>query len=361
MSEESTVVVTEESGSLSETSTGIARPSWIESDESASEDAAAANSESKAEETAKDSEDKGDENDSGEDSNKDTTTKGDEKKPDDKPAGDKEDKPDDDAKDETETKAPKGYVTQAALTEARAKKRLVSDELVTTKEQLDQALARVRALEANPQAKVLTFVEKTEEELRELIQDGEDEEVLKYYKNLDTHKQELAKGEMDQKEQLKVDEHFRVQTAIAAEEIEIILGDEEQTALLTERLEKEGFGDDLYFLVNPATKIVAEDGKTHIPLAGYASKLLSVLSKLDSTSVTEKTEITEVEQVPEVIRQKIIEQEQQNILEKVKGTERRTSLDDVASSASESDESEFAGKSYAELTPEERKRYTAGG
>lgn len=353
MAEEAVVTVAEESSGLGETSTGISRPSWMGSDESASDDAVAANSESKAEETGKDPEKK--DNDKSPDGGDDT--KPPPKK--DEPANDKEDGTDKDTDEEPEAKAPKGYVPQAALTEARAKKNLVADELAATKEQLDEALSKVQELESAPfKAAPSTFEKKSEDDLREMIQDGEDEEVLQYYKDLKAHEKGLVEDQKLQQEQGKIDEHFRVQTAIAEEEISTILGDDAQIAEITERLGKEGFGDELYFLVNPKTRVVADDGKTLVPLANHASALLSVLSKLGSTSTTE---ITEVDQVPDAIRQKIIAEEQQNILEKVKGTQRRTSLDDISTAASDSDESEFAGKTYAELTEEERKRYTAGG
>ena len=283
-----------------------------------------------------------------------------------------DDSGDDEDQDLDDGKPPKGFVPLQALKEQKniAKFRKQENlDLQAENAELKTQLATMKTMvqkEETP-AEFADFEGKTDEEIQDeldILYYEDAKEGRDFAKKWADYKEHLVKSTLTKAEKEAEAEALADARLLARGEIREALQDDETKAAITEFAIANGFDKSAFFLTNPDQQIFSpdKDGNMRLVSPGYAASIVKLLANAHKLS-TQKPEIT-LEDIPDDIREKIAEQVKKELVEEVKGkkaTETKTekSVSDLKS-ADGSTVDTLSGKSYASMTPEERKRSLGG-
>lgn len=222
----------------------------------------------------------------------------------------------------TESKPPKGFVPLEALREVRGENKFLKQQLVSLQEQVSQLATQKPAADGETQAPAenpfADFVVLTDAEYAALA-DESPSEALVYMNKLVAFK-DYKRNEADQaKAQIETEAYLAgifERTNAAMEEAVPGLFDENSGAMaeLREFAENVGFTEDLFYLTNPATKVILPGESEPLVLGEHAASIIKMLAKARSTIKDVKS--TTVDEA--ALRARITAEVEQEILAKIK-------------------------------------------
>jgi hypothetical protein len=260
--------------------------------------------------------------------------------------------------EESAAKPPAGYVPKEALSEARGEARYFKEQLTAR----EQVIANLQA-QLNAKPAIETQAVKGEFDNFRALSDDEFEELAdddpvaasNYAKQLvkfERHQAEKADREAKQAERAK---DLGIKVNVAKTRILEILPDDATNAKVAKFATEMGLSPDVFILTDPETQVLINGEPT--PLNNIAANLVETLANLMNKSGSQN-EMT-VDMVPDAIKEAIIAQAQESILNKVKSPSSvKRSVSDLPS-VNRSPDGRFAGKSYGQLSPAERQAYLA--
>lgn len=246
---------------------------------------------------------------------------------------------------------PKGYVPTEAVKEVRGENRMLRDKLTDAETRIANLTAQLATRQAAPEPKEFADFKVLNDEELELLAEDDPVAAAQYVKTLAKYEKYMDQQEMSKAEQEQREKQWRDQESVARGRIKEAIADYDALAA---SLGDHGFDEDLYILTDPATKIITADGTVE-PLNQRAARLVESL-----VSLTTPKAIT-VDDVPESIREQIIASVSADILNKVKGKATDRSVSKLPTSKqSEPGGDPLQGKSYAQMTKQEREQYLRG-
>jgi len=243
------------------------------------------------------------------------------------------------------TAPPKDYVPKAALHEARGEIKFLKAALQEAKEELAAKAVTVEKTGFED------FVVLSKEEFRNLAAD-DPTEALMYRDRLDDYRtfqaEQAAIADQAKKKQSQtaIYEQEQVQNNVdlMAELVPGIFDDKQPVReKLTQFAIDHGFGEDMFYLTNPATKVILPGGKEPQLLGRHAAELMKTLFTVMSSS----GEKVDVESIKAQVRKEIEAEVTSTLTKKfVNQKSGRVTLDDIPDSGRKADD--FSGKVLSE-------------
>lgn len=174
-------------------------------------------------------------------------------------------------------KPPKGYVPLQALREAR-------EQIAALRESLRAIEAAKSETQTEPSSKVEDFVELTKEEEEALAADDTVSFVEYMNQKFTARFAQLTKAQEQQHEQAQINNAYSVIDSVAPG---ILEPESEVQQAFYDTAIANGFDESVFYLTNPATKVVLEDGSTRL-LGADAAKVLGLVRNLQTQTSSPK-------------------------------------------------------------------------
>lgn len=260
-------------------------------------------------------------------------------------------------------KPPKGFVPTAALHEVRGENKYL-------KEQLSELQAKVASLATRaPEAPVAPvvksefddFVELSDSEFSELAADSPADALL-YMKKLGAfQKYEIDKAASEAAQadaEVYIGQVYSSANAEMEKAVPGIFTDETVAEEFRAFAEASGFTDDMFYLTNPATRIILPGESEPLLLGEQAAQIVKVLAHFKQASVA-KADVVNTDQLKADLRKEI----EAEVIAKLKTGETFKSLSSVP--APQDPRPEFGNKAlsekeFAKLSPAEQELYLSG-
>ena len=298
------------------------------------------------------------------------TTKPEEKKPEDgekkpeegeKKPEESEQKPEE--KPEDKTKPPKGFVPVAAVHEARNELREVRNELKEARAKL----ADYESGKVQKEAEFADFKVLTQDELAELTKE-EPAEALLYINKLQEYKdfqrEQEAKTRQEEADKESLNQIYQRANLAMEEAVPGIF--EESGEVMNEVrdfAESIGFTEDMFYLTNPATRIILPDEDTPYVLGEQAADILKLLVGVKKMlSDAKQANTATVDEA--ALRAKITEEVEASLLTKMKAGPQFKSLHALQKETEELPEENYGNNvseaEFASWPKEKQDRWLAG-
>ena len=267
------------------------------------------------------------------------------------------------AEGEEGKKHPKGYVPVAAIHEARGEISSLKEALAETRAQLTKVLsqpaqpAKAEGLTAEASTPAEEFKVLSDQEFLELVEDDPPAAIL-YQNKLIAYKESKAAEQLAQTaEQQRIDVAYTRMTKAIPDLFTEGSSARQELATFASEL---GFGQDLYFLTDPRTKVIPAGGGKPVLLGEGAASIVEMLANA-RTKLGQKTDTATIRAE---VEKEIREQVQAELLAKFKkessGFQSLASVPGTETPATNQGNRELTPAEFAKLSPEEQERYLTG-
>ena len=265
------------------------------------------------------------------------------------------------ANSEPETdKPPKGYVPLAAIHEARGEIRSLKEQLQSVQSQLSE---RAKQVTTTGQEKIADDFEVLSDEQFEELADDNPAQAVIYQRKLAAYEAQQRNAAEQAKQEAEFVRAYDSVIDLSVEAMEkvapgIFDPDQPVQKELMEFADSIGFTEDLYYLTNPATKIILPGETEPLLLGEQAASILGMLVDVKAKTAPKDTTALETKLRTEITAE---------LMKKFRTADPDTyrSLNQVPKSDLEIPADTTKGKvlttdQYAKLTPAEQERYLAG-